>query len=220
MKVHIVRYTPRTGSRTAQLVDYAVSQLDPSSVTVSDLAAPLPPALDQRTVDAYIQRNYLGQSVDAEAAQALAPLDHYVDALRAADHVILATPMYNFGLPGAVKAWFDAVIQKDRTWTIRDGRYEGWLTSHKALLLYTSGGAYEEAPGGMDLLTPMARQLFGFMGIPAMDVVSAQGTAGGEDAVTQAMSQARGQIDRVLATWRAEAAPASPVERGLHAEVG
>ncbi|MHA7833924.1 MAG: FMN-dependent NADH-azoreductase [Algiphilus sp.] len=220
MKVNIVRYTPRTGSRTAQLLDHAVSQLDPETVTVTDLAAPLPPALDQRTVDAYIQRNYLGQAVDAEAAQALAPLDRYVDALRAADHVILATPMYNFGLPGAVKAWFDAVIQKDRTWTLRDGQYEGWLTGHKALLLYTSGGAYEEAPAGMDLLTPMARQLFGFMGVTAMDVVSAQGTAGGEDAVAQAMSQARARLDRVLATWRADAAAASPVERGLHAEVG
>ena len=114
MKVHIVRYTPRTGSRTAQLLEHAVSQLDPAAVTVTDLAARVPPVFDQRTVDAYIQRNYAGQTLDAEAAQGLAPMDRYVEALRAADHVILATPMYNFALPGAVKAWFDAIIQKDQ----------------------------------------------------------------------------------------------------------
>ena len=219
MKVHVVRYTPRTGSRTAQLLEHAVSQLDPAAVTVTDLAAHVPPVFDQRTVDAYIQRNYAGQTLDAEAAQGLAPMDRYVEALRAADHVILATPMYNFALPGAVKAWFDAVIQKDRTWTVRDGQYEGWLGDHRALLLYTSGGVYEEAPAGMDQLTPMVRQLFGFMGLSALDVVAAQGTAGAEASVASAMSQARARIDQVLAGWRADAAPPSPVERGLHTEV-
>lgn len=219
MKVHVVRYTPRTGSRTAQLLDHAVAQLHASSVTVTDLADPLPPALDNASVDAYIQRNYLGNTLDGAAAQALAPLDRYVEPLREADHIILATPMYNFGLPGAVKTWFDAVIQKGRTWTVREGNFEGWLTSHRALLLYTSGGQYEEAPAGMDMLTPAVRQLFGFMGIEALDVVAAQGTAGAEAAVDSAMSDARAGIDRVLATWQAEASVASPVERGLHAEV-
>jgi len=219
MKVHVIRYTPRTGSRTAQLLDHTLAQLPASSLTITDLADPLPPALDTVSVDAYIQRNYLGKSLDAEGAQALAPMDRYVERLREADHVILATPMYNFGLPGAVKTWFDAVIQKDRTWTVREGRFEGWLTSHRALLLYTSGGQYEEAPAGMDMLTPTVRQLFAFMGLDALDVVAAQGTAGETTAVESAMSDARARIDRVLTTWRAEASVASPVEGGLHAEV-
>lgn len=219
MRVHIVRYTPRTGSRTAQLLDHAVSQLGASSVTTTDLASPLPPALDAASVDAYVQRNYMGQALDAAGAQALAPLDRYVEQLRAADHLILATPMYNFGLPGAVKTWFDAVIQKDRTWTVRDGNYEGWLTGHHALVLYTSGGRHQEAPAGMDMLTPTVRQLFAFMGVPHIDIVAAQGTAGPDHVVDSAMSEARARIDRVLATWRAEGAANLPVERSLHAEV-
>lgn len=202
MKLHVVRYTPRTGSRTERLLDHALAQLDVTP-TVTDLGASLPPLFDTTRVDAYVARNYGGAELSSQAAASLKPMDAYVDKLRAADRVILATPMHNFGLPAPVKAWFDAVIQKDRTWTVRDGQYEGWMTGHKALVLYTSAGQYEEAPGSFDLLTPTVRQLFGFMGFNEIDVVAGQGTAADPDAVEQRLAAACGRIDGVIARWRA-----------------
>lgn len=204
MAVHVVRYTPRTGSRTARLLEHAIAQLDPAPV-VTDLATTLPPLFDTTRVDGYVARNYGGIEPAAETAAALAPMDRYVEQLRAADRIILATPMYNFGLPAAVKAWFDAVIQKDRTWTVRDGAYEGWLTGHRALLITTSSGQYEDGPGSYDLLTPTVRQLFGFMGFAGVDVVAGQGTAAPAEVVDRRMAQARAEIDRVIAAWKSEA---------------
>lgn len=202
MSTLVVRYTPRSGSRTANLLKHACAQLS-GAVSEIDLAANLPPLFDTTRVDGYVARNYGGAEIDGAAQAALAPMDAHVEQLRAADRVILATPMYNFGLPGAVKAWFDAVIQKDRTWTIRGGQYQGWLTKHRALVLYTSGGRYEDAPGSFDLLTPTVRQLFGFMGFASVDVVSGQGMAAPEEAVARSLADARARIDKVIAQWRA-----------------
>jgi len=99
----------------------------------ADLAAAPPPLLDRRSLPAYVRRNYLGETLAAEEAGALAAADRLVEQLIRADLVVLAFPLYNFSVPAPVKAWMDAVMQKGRTWAARDGRYAGLLHGRKAL---------------------------------------------------------------------------------------
>lgn len=40
-----------------------------------------------------------------------------VDELVAADILVLAVPMHNFGLPAALKSWIDHVVRAGRTFS-------------------------------------------------------------------------------------------------------
>ena len=51
----------------------------------------------------------------AAQADALARSDALIDELVAADVVVIAAPMYNFGIPSALKAWIDHVARAGRT---------------------------------------------------------------------------------------------------------
>lgn len=174
MRTLIVRYTPRSQSNTAALLEKISPQIQ-GKVEVLDLAKELPPLFVTASVDAYGKRNYGGQTLTPEEASALAHADRLTAQLKRADVVILATPMHNFGLPAAVKAWFDAVMQKGETWTIGAQGYEGFMKNSKALVLYASGGTYADAPGSWDTLTPLTKIEFGFMGFAETEVIAAQG---------------------------------------------
>jgi FMN-dependent NADH-azoreductase len=38
--------------------------------------------------------------------------DELVNELLAADHVVIATPVYNYNVPAALKAWIDHIVRK------------------------------------------------------------------------------------------------------------
>ena len=46
---------------------------------------------------------------------ALAMSDELVDELLSADELVLVAPVYNFGIPAAMKAWIDQVVRAGRT---------------------------------------------------------------------------------------------------------
>lgn len=199
MHTLVVRYTPRTGSHTAALLDHALAQVR-GTVEVIDLASRPAAIFTPAAVDAYVQRNYLGQTPSAEGAQALAPMDADVERLLKADVLITAAPMYNFGLPAALKAFFDGVIQKGRTWNADANGYQGLMKGRKALALFSSGGVYEGA-NSYDTYTPLARILLGFMGYEA-EVIGAMGT--NQDAAA-ALAKAKAEVDARLPAWYAGA---------------
>lgn len=198
MNTLIVRYTPRTGSRTARLLEHARRQVR-GAVEEIDLVAEPPVMFDTLAVDAYVARNYGGASLSAAAAASLARQDRQVARMRAADVLILASPMHNFSMPGPVKTFLDGVLQKGGTWDADANGYRGLMAGKKALVLFSSGGRYDGA--AMDHYTPLARTLMGFMGYDA-EVVSAEGTNQDADA---AVRRATDRLDALLPGWYAEA---------------
>jgi FMN-dependent NADH-azoreductase len=200
MHTLIVQFTPRQGSNTAQLLAHARSQIR-GTQEVLDLAEQPPAFLDTLRVNAYVKRNYAGQALSAEEQAGMAQLDAFTEQVKKADVVILAAPMHNFSLPGAVKAWFDGIIQKGQTWTAGPDGYRGLMQGKKALSLFTANGVYE-GEGNWDVFTPLARILFQFMGFSEVEVISAQGL--GKDATTS-LARARAELDARLQGWYATA---------------
>lgn len=196
MHTLIVQFTPREGSRTAQLLAHARSQIR-GTHEVLDLAQNPPAFLDELRVNAYVKRNYAGQTLSAEEQQGMAQLDAYTEQVKKADVVILAAPMHNFSLPGAVKAWFDGIIQKGQTWTAGPEGYRGLMQGKKALSLFTANGVYE-GEGNWDVFTPLARILFQFMGFSEVAVISAQGL--GQNA-PERLAQAKAEVETQLRAW-------------------
>ena len=78
-------------------------------------------------------------------AKALALSDALVDELAAADVVVFAVPMHNFGLPSSLKAWIDHVVRPGRTFSYSEKGPEGLLKGKKAVVVVARGGVFRGA---------------------------------------------------------------------------
>lgn len=117
--------------------------------------------------------------------KALALSDELISELIDADEIIIATPMYNFAVPAALKAWVDHVVRAGKTFRYTAaGTPEGVLgTNKKVLAIVASGGSYVAGSGlsTLDHEVPYLRFIFAFIG--SIDVRFVQ--AGGTGAIVQ-----------------------------------
>ncbi len=88
----------------------------------------------------------------------------------------MATPMWNFGIPSALKAWIDLVVRPGRTFRYSDGGVIGMAKDKKAILVVASGGVFTEGPWRpWDFVEPYLRQILGFIGIVDVQAVRVEG---------------------------------------------
>lgn len=100
--------------------------------------------------------------------------DELVVELLAAEHLVIATPIYNYNVPASLKAWVDHIVRKGATLGF-DGR--GLVKGRKATLLMASGGVYTEGSPirDRDIATQYLRLVLGVIGIDDVTVVSGGG---------------------------------------------
>ncbi len=132
------------------------------------------PIFDEASMQAYYKRNYGCKALDAVELDLLAQNDYLIGQLKAADVVVMAYPMHNFGMPAIVKAWLDAVAFKGETFD--PGKK--MMAGKKILTIFTSGGVYPEDKFGLDFpnwngLILTAKASFTYMGFDEVEFVSA-----------------------------------------------
>ncbi|MDQ1716031.1 MAG: FMN-dependent NADH-azoreductase [Frankiaceae bacterium] len=122
------------------------------------------------------------------------------DELISADTLLLAAPLYNFGVPASVKAWIDLLITDTR---VRPG--SAHLAGKSALIVIARGGGYGEgAPRhGWDHSTAYLRRIFGDGFGMEISVAAAELTLAG---VVPAMSELIGLGEQSLAAAHSDAA--------------
>lgn len=100
--------------------------------------------------------------------------DELVAELLAADHIVIATPVYNYNVPAVLKAWIDHIVRKGLTLGF-DGR--GLVTGKKATVLIASGGVYTEGSPirDRDIATQYLRLVLGVIGIGDVTFVAGGG---------------------------------------------
>ncbi|OJH42731.1 FMN-dependent NADH-azoreductase [Cystobacter ferrugineus] len=100
--------------------------------------------------------------------------DALVAELLAADHLVIATPVYNYNVPAALKAWVDHIVRKGLTLG-HDG--QGLVTGKKATVLLASGGVYTEGSPirDRDIATRYLRLILNVIGITDVTVVAGGG---------------------------------------------
>jgi FMN-dependent NADH-azoreductase len=114
----------------------------------------------------------------AEQAALAAIADALIAELQAADTIVIASPVYNFGPPASLKAWADLVARAGTTFRYTATGPEGLLTGKKAYLAIATGGT----PVGSDF-DFMSRWLIfflGFLGITEVEIVAADGIMGAD----------------------------------------
>jgi FMN-dependent NADH-azoreductase len=148
---------------------------------------------------------------DAAATRALALSDDLVEELRAADVIVIAAPMHNFGIPSALKAWIDHIVRPGKTFTYSERGPRGLVEGKKVVLVLARGGVYSSGPmQPFDFQEPYLRTVLGFMGMTDVEVVRIEGVGLGEEAIRTALTSAKtlaGEtVRRLSTTGPAEAA--------------
>lgn len=140
-------------------------------VVVRDLAEIDLPFVTAPWLEAYFTPPE-GQSAGMRAALRLS--DELVAELLASDHIVIATPVYNYNVPASLKAWVDHIVRKGLTLGF-DG--SGLVTGKKATVLVASGGVYTEGSPirDRDIATRYLRLILGVIGITDVTVVAGGG---------------------------------------------
>jgi len=137
--------------------------------------------------------------VNREQAAAQALSNELISELKAADTLIIGAPMYNFGIPSTLKAWFDYVLRAGITFRYTESGSVGLLEGKRAIVIVSRGGLYSEGPAqALDSQEPHLRNLLGFMGITDVTYVRAEKLAFGPEAREQGIEAARAQLGQVI----------------------
>ena len=136
-----------------------------------------------------------------EHKAALALSDTLIGELKAADVVVIGVPVYNFGIPAALKAWVDLVCRARETFRYTEDGPEGLLKGKKAYLVYASTGVPLDSE--VDFAGRYMRQMLSFVGITDVTVISAAEQLFREE---EAREKARGQIAEAVNSFETVAA--------------
>ena len=203
MKTLIVEYLPRKeNSNTGKILNAFKEKIVGETQTLDLLQDP-PEFLDTQRVLAYVEQNYMGKELAPEDKEVLTKMETLATAVKEANFVVLATPMYNFSFPALVKAWLDSVMYKGITWTTDQAGTRGLCTEGKAALIFASGGTYTGESEGWNHLTPIVAQSFGFMGFGEFNTVTAGGIPIGADSL-EIISQAQQEARDLADSWYTE----------------
>ena len=109
-----------------------------------------------------------------EMKETLRVSDELVAEVLATDHVLIATPVYNYNVPASLKAWVDHIVRKGMTLG-HDGK--GLVTGKSATVLIASGGVYTEGSPirDRDIATRYLRLILSVIGITDVTVVAGGG---------------------------------------------
>ena len=184
-------------SQSSRLADEFIAQFPGAEVVERDLGAAPVPHLDGARVAAFFAKPD-ERSADQKAIVAYS--DALIDELRRADVIVLGLPMYNFGVPSQLKAWFDHIARAGETFRYTEKGAVGLLTGKKAYVFAARGGVYAGTPN--DFETPFVRQFLGFLGITDVQTVYAEGLALGEESRNNSIAAAHAGARRLAAQTR------------------
>jgi FMN-dependent NADH-azoreductase len=128
-----------------------------------------------------------------EQRAAVETSDALIDELKRADVIVLGLPMYNFGIPSTLKAYFDYVGRAGLTFRYTEKGPEGLLTGKKAYVFATRGGVYSGPASETE--TSYVRQFLSFLGIEDIEFVYAEGLVMGDASRTAALESAEHAIE-------------------------
>jgi FMN-dependent NADH-azoreductase len=118
-----------------------------------------------------------------------------IEELLAADILVIGAPMYNFGIPTQLKAWFDHVLVAGRTFRYSADGPEGLAGAKRVFIVQPRGGIYSSGEASAaEHAESHLRTMLGFIGIADPHVILIEGVAFGPEQRDAALEAARQQV--------------------------
>jgi FMN-dependent NADH-azoreductase len=178
-----------------QFVETFRARYPHAKVLIRDVAAAEPvPHLTGERFGAFITK-----PEERSAAQhaVVAYSDALIEEIKQADVVVIGLPMYNFGLPSQLKAYFDHIARAGVTFAYTEKGPVGQLTGKKVYVFAARGGQYSGTP--MDTQTGYVRDFLAFLGMTDVQFVYAEGLAISPQSKEAGLAKAAAHIARLAA---------------------
>src|SRR5208282_4567498 len=183
-------------SRLANQFVTAFRQRFPEAkIVVRDVAATEPvPHLNAERFGAFITKS---EERSDEQHAVVAYSDALIAELKQADVIVLGLPMYNFGVPSQLKAYFDHIARAGVTFKYTEQGPVGLLTGKKVYVFAARGGLYAGTP--LDTQTNYVRDFLRFLGMADVEFVYAEGLAISPQSKEAGLAKAAAEIARLAA---------------------
>lgn len=192
-QILLVTSSPRaTASYSTQvaraLARNLISGRKDSTLIVRDLAAAPPRHIDDSFA---IARNTPPEQLSPSQKAVLEQSDALISELKAADIIIVAAGMINFGIPSTLKSYIDHIVRPGVTFRYTEKGPEGLVHGKKVYLVLARGGIYSEGPmQAFNFQDTYLKGALGFIGLTDVEVIIVEGVAFGADAAANAVKAA------------------------------
>lgn len=197
-QILLITSSPRVESystRVARKLAQKLTSRPGSGLSVRDLThQPLPHIDDSFAV----ARNTPPDLLTSAQKSALSLSDKLLTELFAADTLIIAAGMINFGIPSSLKAYVDYVVRPGVTFRYGNSGPEGLIKGKKAYLVVARGGNYSQGPmQAFNFQDTYLKAALGFIGITDVEVIAMEGIAFGPEVAEKAVSTALARVDAI-----------------------
>ncbi len=202
----------------------AISNLNPQHDSISKKLAKrfIKQFKNKATIDEYIYRDigvnppqfitqeWIGAVFTPEPKRTyqqqhlLAQSDEFITELEKANIIVISSPMYNYGMPAQLKAWFDQVVRINKTFDFdltRGDQPLAPLLSDKVLVIVTSSGEFGFEKGGVNEasshLVPHLRTLSKYLGVTEIYEIASEYQEFADHRHEKSLQMAKSKADEV-----------------------
>ncbi|WP_420573996.1 NAD(P)H-dependent oxidoreductase [Kordia sp.] len=201
-KTLVINYTPRKGSYTKILFDEFVELAKgKTEMKYLNLAETPPELLLKKNLNLVMEWNAGKRNFSEEELFALSNHHKLIEEVIEVDNIVLAFPIYNFTMPATVKAWIDAIVVSDKTFSFSpETGFIGLCNDKKALSIIVSGFDYDDSSTLKEFASSTLKQNFDFMGISS-EQITAFGVDQHRDQLNSILENAKFQIKNLIDRW-------------------
>jgi FMN-dependent NADH-azoreductase len=157
----------------------------------------------------------------ADMTAALATSDELIAEIKSSHAVLITVPMYNFGIPSALKAWIDQISRIGQTFAYDGKAFTGLLAGRKAYVVVAYGAGGYGAGGGFaaaNFVAPYLQFLLGFLGFDEVVVFNDEATNTDPAGIPAARAAIQAQMNQAIAqVSRVSTAAANATQQSLAA---
>ncbi|MNX95216.1 FMN-dependent NADH-azoreductase [compost metagenome] len=138
------------------------------------------PHLTQDTVDGFFD--------SSKSSEILAFSDQLIEELNSNDELLITCPMYNYGIPSSLKAYFDLIVRTEKTFTSDSNGIRGLLFNKKAYII-SAMGMSQPVTEKMNLIEIQITRILNQLGIVDISYFPVDGTINPEQAIVKLEKQ-------------------------------
>ena len=132
--------------------------------------------------------------------------DQLIAEVSSSDIILISSPMYNYGMPAQLKAWFDQIIRINKTFDFDLARGDfplQPLLSGKILIIITSSGEFGFEKDGirhnMNHLVPHLRTLSKYLGVEEIYEIASEYQEFGDNRHMESLENAFQKAEKIIA---------------------